>query len=354
MSSPVATVSGGPNVIVWDITYSCPLRCTHCYSESGRRAAKQLPLVDMVRVTEAMLSLRPAAIVLAGGEPLVVKGLPEVVDRIVDAGVRPYLYTSGWSLRRPAIDDVLAKCADVSVSVDGATAEVHDAVRGRAGSFDRAMATLALLDRWVAGQRASRAEHCTLTLDTTLVRSSFDQLELFCTDVVPRFPELHQVSIGAAMPIGLASRSSFAEQELLTDEQADLLVDPQHVAWLRSLVPPSVQVSVNDNRLLRYHPDLLAQGRIPAMQVEPDGRVRAMAIYEGTVGSLLADPPMELWKRSVARWSDPFVTETLSSVYTMKDWAAATRRIDYRFGTADDRARIDARPSAIPQGLPAS
>ncbi|MFJ8313510.1 MULTISPECIES: radical SAM protein [unclassified Streptomyces] len=353
MSSRVATISGGPNVIVWDITYACPLRCTHCYSESGRRASRQLSLVDMLRVTEAMLSLHPAAIVLAGGEPLVVKGLQEVVDCMVDGGVETHLYTGGWSVRRSVVEDVLAKCAGVSVSVDGATAEVHDAVRGRVGSFDRAMATLALLDRWAVRQRARHAKPCTFALDATIVRSSFGQLELFCTDIVPRFPELHQLSFGAAMPIGLASRSGFAEHELLTDEQADLLVDIKHIEWLRSLVPPSVHISVTDNRLLRYHPDLLAQGRIPAMQVEPDGRVRAMAIYEGTVGSLLTDPPMDLWKRSVARWSDPFVIETLSSVYTMKDWAAATRRLDYRFGTDDDRARIDARPPALPQALPA-
>jgi hypothetical protein len=150
------------------------------------------------------------------------------------------------------------------------------------------------------------------------------------------------------MPIGLASREGFVEHELLDDEQADRLVSPETVARLRSLVPPSVYVSATDNRLLQYRPDRVAAGTLPAMQVEPDGRVRAMAIYEGTVGSLLTEDPMTLWERSMARLADPFVVETLSPVRTMREWAEATRRLDRHFGTDDDRYRIDRRPEFRP------
>lgn len=343
MAGTAATISGGPTDIVWDITYACPLRCTHCYSESGRRATRQLSRNEMLRVADAMLSLHPSTIVIAGGEPLVVKGLGDVIDRITTGGVEVLLYTSGWSLS-PAMIEVVARCAAVSVSLDGATAEVHDAVRGRVGSFDRAMRSLAMLDETVRERRHNGTTPFEFGVDATIVRSSFDQVELFCTDIAPRFSELSYLSFGPAMPIGLGSRTGFVEYELLGDEQVDLLTDPERLTYLRSLAPPSVQVSVTDNRLLSYRPDLLAQGRIPAMQVEPDGLVRAMAIYEGTVGSLLTDSPAELWRRSVDRWCDPFVVDTLSSVRTMREWAEATRRLDHRFGTDDDRARIDRRP----------
>ncbi|MGW0520260.1 radical SAM protein [Crossiella sp. NPDC003009] len=337
-----------PSDIVWDVTYSCPLRCSHCYTESGRRQSKQLSHEEMLRVADALTTLRPATILLAGGEPLAVRRLPEIVDRITDAGVDVVLYTSGWSLRPELIDSVVAKCAAVYVSVDGATAEVHDLVRARAGSFDRTMAALRQLDDFAARRQARGATPVEFGLDATVVRSSFDQLELFCTDVVPRFPRLTRLSFGAAMPIGLASRPGFVEHELLTDEQADALVDPEYGRRLQSLAPPGVEVSVRDYRGVQYRPDLLAKGLIPSMEVEPDGRVRAMAIYEGTVGSLLEDPPEELWARSVARWSDPFVVDTLSPVRTMREWAEAARRLDYHFGTAEDRERIDARPVFLP------
>lgn len=338
----------GPKDIVWDITYACPLRCSHCYSESGRRPSRQLAHDDLLRVTDALLALDPLAIVLAGGEPLIVRDLPEVITRITGAGVQVHLYTSGWAVTPKIVENVLRLCTSVSVSVDGATAEVHDRIRGRAGSFDRAMNALAVLDE------ASRAAHSRVEppllfgIDATIVRSSLHQLEEFCTTIAPRFPALSFLSFGAAMPIGLASRAGFVEHELLEDVQADQLASGETIRRLQSIAPPSVSVSATDNRLLQYRPDRVAAGMLPAMQVEPDGRVRAMAIYEGTVGSLLSDPPFTLWERSMVRLTDPFVIQTLSSVGTMREWAEATRRLDRHFGSDDDRERIDRRPVHLP------
>ncbi|MGR6914363.1 hypothetical protein ACU635_08925 [[Actinomadura] parvosata] len=83
------------------------------------------------------------------------------------------------------------------------------------------------------------------------------------------------------------------------------------------------------------------------LQVEPVGEVRAMPIYEGTVGSLLTEDAGTLCERVQERWSDPFVVEALSAVRSMKDWAEATRRIGYHFGTDEVRRRIDRRPAYI-------
>jgi hypothetical protein len=59
-----------------------------------------------------------------------------------------------------------------------------------------------------------------------------------------------------------------------------------------------------------------------------------------------------LWERSVQRWSDPFLVQTLSQVTTMQDWADACRKIDYHYGSDEVRARIDRRPMFV--GLPRS
>jgi hypothetical protein len=84
------------------------------------------------------------------------------------------------------------------------------------------------------------------------------------------------------------------------------------------------------------------------MEIEPDGEVRGMPIYEGTVGSLLTEDPRVLWHRSRARWADPFVLENLNRIHTRRDWAEAVRRIDYRFGSPEVRTRIDNRPVHLP------
>jgi MoaA/NifB/PqqE/SkfB family radical SAM enzyme len=338
-----------PALVVWDVTYACPLRCVHCYSESGRRPARQLGHADLLRVADAIASLRPMAVAFAGGEPLLIPGLAEVAERLRRTGAKVSLYTSGWRLT-PAQVEMMERVLDiVHVSVDGATAAVNDRIRGRAGAYDRAMAALGLLDAAAARHRAAGRTGLEFGIDYVVTRGNVGEVERFCREVLPRFPRLHSVSFGAAVPSGLASRPGFVEHELLDDAQCDLLTDPAYLGRLRSLAPAGIAVLAIDNRILAVHPDAVAQGRVlPLMQVEPDGGVRAMAIYEGTVGNLLTDPPEQVWRRAVQRWSDPVVVAALEPARTMRQWAEALRELDHHFGTDDDRARIDRRPAYQP------
>ncbi|MFC5750871.1 radical SAM protein [Actinomadura rugatobispora] len=338
--------SNGPDDVVWDVTYACPLRCTHCYSESGRRPSRQLGHQDMLRVSDAIISLRPKMVSLAGGEPLIVRGIFEIAERISQAGIAVVVYTGGWTLRQDMLDERIDPLRGIAVSLDGATARTHDRIRGRAGSFDRALNALGLLDRAAAERAARGAKPVKFGLETVVVRSNFDHLPEICATIAPRFPRLSLITFGACVPTGLATREGFAEHELLTDEQVARLADPEYAGWLQSKAPSSVEVSTTDNHLEMLHPDHVRDGIAPlTLVVEPDGEVRGMPTYEGTVGNLLDEPAYVLWERSVARWTDPFVTETLEPVRTMAQWAAAARRIDYHFGSAEVQARIDRRPA---------
>ncbi|WP_214410885.1 radical SAM protein [Sphaerisporangium fuscum] len=337
MSTPT-----GPSDVVWDVTYACPLRCVHCYSESGRRPARQLSHDEMLRVADAIISLRPQSVEFAGGEPLLVRGLIEVAGRIRAAGVAVNCYTGGWTLDRRSAEEVTRVFSRITVSVDGASAEVHDRIRGRAGSFERAMNALAVLDGLSRERVAAGLGPVEFGVDYAVLRSNLHQLEEFCGTVAPRFPHLRFLAFAAAVPAGLASREGFAEHELLDFDRLRELVSG--VERLRSLAPRSVRVTASDNMILMMHPNLLKRYGFPLLQVEPDGEVRAMPMYEGTVGSLLTEDAGTLWRRAVDRWSDPLVVEALSAVRSMEDWSEATRRIDRHFGTEEDRRRIDRRP----------
>ncbi|MEO3930834.1 radical SAM protein [Micromonosporaceae bacterium B7E4] len=338
-----------PTTVTWDLTYACPLRCTHCYSESGRRPSRQLSQEDLLRVADALISLRPGGVSLTGGEPMLVPGITAIAERLSRAGIEVFLYTSGWRLGPEMVEELTDVVTQVNVSVDGATPEVHDRIRGRAGSFARAMEALAVLDTAAGRRRARGGPPLRFGIDCVVTRSNFHQMDDLCRVVAPRFPELRFVWFGAVVPSGLASRPGFEVDELLTDDQVRLLDSSRHRRHLRSLAPPSVEVVTTDNRAVQMHPDQVGSGGgFRAMLVEPDGGVRAMPMYEGTVGNLLTEDPETLWERAVARWSDPFVVATLSPVRTMRQWAEATRRIDHHFGSDQVRARIDRRPAYRP------
>ncbi|WP_256105445.1 radical SAM protein [Streptomyces sp. ODS05-4] len=334
-----------PLEVIWDITYACPLRCSHCYSESGRRPARRLGRSDLLRAARAICALGPYGVSIAGGEPLSIPDVAEVVRIFSAAGISTSLNTSGWTLRAEQIEQLAGTLDRVSVSLDGATAEVHDRIRGRAGSFHRATGALERLDDTVRRRRDAGRDVFSLGIDFTAVRSNFHQVEWMCAEVAARYPALEYLAIGAAVPEGLASRAGFARRELLSDAEAALLGDRAHGVRLQALAPATVQVSVTDNLALKMHPELVRAGVfLPVLQIEPDGEVRAMPAYEGTVGNVLCDAPHDLWRRAVARWHHPFVVAALEPARTMEQWAAAVRAIDHRFGTAEDRARIARRP----------
>lgn len=334
-----------PTHILWDITYTCPLRCTHCYSESGRRPSRHLSPDENLRIADRIIALGPAGVGLAGGEALTVRGVFDIVERLMSAGIEVYFYTGGWPVQPHAIEQMSRLRPRVHVSVDAATAEVHDRIRGRAGSFDRAMRALRMLDDASRELRERGAEPITFGVDATIVRSSYDHLEAFCTDIAPQFPEMSFLALSSVVPSGLASRESYADAELLSLDQSERLAGAETTARLRALAPASVEVLTSTNWAMSMRPDLVRQGKyFRACAVEPDGEVRAMCIYEGTVGNILTDDPAELWERAVARWEDPYVVETLSGVRTPAEWAAAARLLDRRFGSAADLERIARRP----------
>jgi len=347
------TALKGPAEVIWDLTYACPLRCVHCYSESGRRPARQVKPEAMHAIADAIIALRPDAVALAGGEPLVNKDVFDVAQRLREAGMLVVLYTSAWSFRPWMVARSQSSFSRVAVSVDAATAQLHDRIRGRSGSYQRAMDALTLLDIAAADSTAAGRTPQPFGIDSVVMRSNFDQMESLCTAMAARFPRINLISFNAAAPAGLASTAGFADHELLTDEQAAALAGRKLRKRLAALVPPSVRIETTDNRALLMSPDQVAKGIVTnAMQIEPDGEVRALPMYEGSVGNLLREPALTLWERSVQRWSDPFLAQTLSQVKTMADWAQACRKIDYHYGSDVVRARIDRRQVFV--GLPRS
>ncbi|MEU1403761.1 radical SAM protein [Streptomyces sp. NPDC005728] len=333
-----------PEVVVWDLTYACPLRCSHCYSESGRRPSRQLEHADMLRLAEALVSLGPRVVAFSGGEPMLVPRIAEPARLLADAGIRTSINTSGWVTNRRLIGTVAETFDEVLVSLDGATAEVHDRIRGRAGSFARVMKTLGILDELAADRAARGRPRLWFGTDCVVVRTNFGHLERFATEIAPRFPRLCFLSFNAVVPEGLASRREFEEHELLEEAQAARLTDERTRARLRELAPDSVQVFTLDNLDLMMRPDQPThRERIPLMLLEPDGEVRGIPVYEGTVGNLLHEPAAEVWQRSVARWDDPFVLSVLAGIRTRREWGEAVRTLDLHFGSDDVRARIARR-----------
>ena len=341
-----------PSHVDWQITYACQLRCTHCYTESGRRASRKLPREDLLRIADSLVALKVKRVLIGGGEPLLVAEIFEIVERLTNAGIVISFYTNGLDVTPEQASTLGRLDAEVHVSIDGATPEVNDPIRGRAGAFAATAKSLGVLNEVAVERKRLGLSRFRFGIDVTLVRSNFDQIMPVCTVLAARFSELAFIQLGAVIPSGLAAEEGFARHEVLTQKQLDALAKPGLEAELKALAPSSVEyVCVSHNLSLQLHSERARGMAMPyeeVMEIEPDGSVRAMVTYEGVVGNILRDPPELLWRRCQERVHDPVVVEHLWGVKTPEEWAAAVRRLDEHFGTPEDLLRFARRQSYTP------
>ena len=135
-----------PICLTWELTYACNLSCVHCLSSSGRRDPRELTTAECMAVIDELQRMQVFYVNIGGGEPTVRPDFWALVDYATGHDVGVKFSTNGVKIT-PEIARRLAgrDYVDVQISLDGATAEVNDAVRGR-GSYDvalRAMENLA-------------------------------------------------------------------------------------------------------------------------------------------------------------------------------------------------------------------
>lgn len=128
-----------PFIVIWEVTRACALACVHCRAEAiPQRHPDELDtnegraLIDRV----AAFGPRKPLLVLTGGDPLRRRDLALLVRHGVEQGLSVSLTPSGTAA---ATSDRLRELRDaglarLAVSLDGATAEAHDAFRRVHGS----------------------------------------------------------------------------------------------------------------------------------------------------------------------------------------------------------------------------
>jgi mycofactocin radical SAM maturase len=135
-----------PICLTWELTYACNLSCVHCLSSSGRRDPRELSTAECEAVIDELERMQVFYVNIGGGEPTVRPDFWHLVDYATEHHVGVKFSTNGIKLTPERAEKLAASdYVDVQISLDGATEEVNDAVRGP-GSYRtslRAMENLA-------------------------------------------------------------------------------------------------------------------------------------------------------------------------------------------------------------------
>ena len=127
-----------PICLTWEITYGCNLRCVHCLSSSGKRRRDELTTAEAKRLIDEWAEMKVFYINVGGGEPMSRRDFFELMDYALDRSIGVKFSTNGTLIDDAAAAWIASRdYLDVQISIDGATPETNDPVRGE-GSYERA------------------------------------------------------------------------------------------------------------------------------------------------------------------------------------------------------------------------
>jgi mycofactocin radical SAM maturase len=156
-----------PVNITWEITHRCNLRCIHCLSASSEESPDELDFEKCRAVVDELAALKVFEINFGGGEPLLKDFFLPLLHYIHEKGIVTCISTNGTVLTDEAVAFFAASpLVNVQVSLDGATAEVNNRIRGR-GTFGRI----------IRGMEKLAGKGISLSINTVVTSLNFDQLD---------------------------------------------------------------------------------------------------------------------------------------------------------------------------------
>jgi len=137
----------GPVLGTIFVTYRCNIRCRMC--DLPAREGPELTTDEWKAVVDDFAALGTTGIGYTGGEPLLRGDCLELMAYTKERGMIAHLNTNGMLVGAHNAGAILRTGAEsVNISLDGATAETHNAIRRDPEAFERALDGAAHLVEW--------------------------------------------------------------------------------------------------------------------------------------------------------------------------------------------------------------
>jgi radical SAM protein with 4Fe4S-binding SPASM domain len=204
-------------LLFWESTIRCNLSCAHCRrNESDEAVASDLTtaqagqLIDQLAQVGRRQDFMPI-LVFSGGEPLCRKDIFELIREAGAKGVKCALATNGTLIDQDVAARIKAAGVErVSVSLDGATAEIHNKLRKLEGSFEAA----------VEGAGHLRKCGVPFQINMTVTRYNAHQLD----DIFLFAEKLGAVAVHLFMLVPVGCGEEFAEADMLSADEYEQLL----------------------------------------------------------------------------------------------------------------------------------
>ena len=280
----------------WHLTERCNLKCLHCYENSD--PTTELPLKDLLAIVDKMEEAltkwgRLGTMSLTGGEPFL-RGddLHAVMERLDSSECVVYydILSNGSFITESEAKSLAShpNLRRVQVSLEGASAERNDEIRGR-GSFEGTLRAIHNL----------KAEDIDVAVMMTITRKNRDQVR-------PMIDMLGKEGVATIALERLVPEGRGAEL-------SELVLNPEE---LHALSDDIYQIAVNNSpvRILMHRPlfglvapddptvGALCSAGNNALTIMPDGTVYPCRRLPIPIGNVLTDGFYKIWYGSEVLW----------------------------------------------------
>lgn len=245
-------------LIIWEITNFCNLQCLHCCTNSGPNVST-LNDVKTERIKAIIREFTTSGVKVvyfSGGEPFLRKDFMDLLETIDTTKTDIAIASNGYAIDSKTanrLKDINFK--QITISLDGHTAEIHNAVRGRADAFSRA----------VAGIRACVSAKIPIRVSGTITSSNLNYIQAFVDFVVSL--GVRELVLNTALPAGRAMENI----QLIPSEQSKEIALEQ-IVKIRDSYSEQIKIDYSFNHNLSPAPVGCPGGK-QVLHITADGQV---------------------------------------------------------------------------------
>jgi AdoMet-dependent heme synthase len=156
-------------LVAWETTRNCNLSCVHCRASADRGPfAGELDTPAAFTLLDQIVAVGNPIVILTGGEPLLRPDIFEIAEYGTGKGLRMVMAPNGTLITEKTAGQ-MAKSGirRISISLDGADRESHDAFRGINGAFEGA----------ISGILQAKAAGIEFQINTTITKTNLKQID---------------------------------------------------------------------------------------------------------------------------------------------------------------------------------
>jgi radical SAM protein with 4Fe4S-binding SPASM domain len=257
------------------VTHRCPLRCRHCYAGAGSAVSPEMTFREIEKIVREMAALDVRELTITGGEPFVRTDILDIIGLCLESGLRLTVLTSGI-VDSALLRHIRQRDMELRLSLDGASAETHDYIRGKGNLKE----VLRIVRELRSHSRIRLSVHFTVNRanlgEICRIPSLLDQMEL------------RELVVSVIKPVGRAR------------EHPELLLEPELLPLARERI---ATISRNRRIFWRRYSDknwfaLACPAAFTKCGITPEGNITpCVFLGEGFVGGSLREYSLDhLWR----------------------------------------------------------